>query len=142
MESQLRFWSKVEKTSSCWNWMSAKNNRGYGRFWLDNRFVLAHRLSYEWLVGEIRDGMELDHLCKNPTCVNPKHLEPVVHRVNILRGDTIMALEAKQGHCKNGHPLTKENCRPDKWVQGERACIICQRAYYRAWWHRNKRERC
>lgn len=39
-------------------------------------------------VGPITDGLELDHLCNVPSCVNPDHLEPVTHAENMrcIRG--------------------------------------------------------
>ena len=48
--------------------------------------VLAHRVYYERHVGPVPEGLELDHLCRNPGCVNPEHLEPVTHAENIRRG--------------------------------------------------------
>lgn len=77
-----RFWSKVEKTPTCWLWTGAKHPHGYGQF--DKRG--SHRVSFEFFYGPIRAGMVLDHLCRNPSCVNPKHLEQVTHRENIKRG--------------------------------------------------------
>lgn len=68
-----RFWEKVNKTDSCWNWIGAKQN-GYGIARANGKSNLAHRLSYSWEVGEIPDGVQLDHMCHNRSCVNPAHL--------------------------------------------------------------------
>ena len=79
-----RFWSKVDKRgpSECWNWLASKSPLGYGCF--DKRG--AHRVAYEALRGAVPVGLVLDHLCRNPGCVNPAHLEAVTHRENIRRG--------------------------------------------------------
>ena len=81
---ELRFWSKVEKTDSCWTWRAATNPKGYGVFvWEKGGGArVAHRLSYEQLRGPIPTGMVLDHLCWNRTCVNPDHLRPVSVKAN------------------------------------------------------------
>ena len=72
-----RFWAKVNKTDGCWEWSGAINTGGYGSFWNGIREVKAHRFAYELLCEQIRDGLTLDHLCRNRSCVNPAHLEPV-----------------------------------------------------------------
>jgi len=48
--------------------------------------VYAHRAFYERYRGPIPDGLHLDHLCRNPPCVNPDHLEPVSNAENLRRG--------------------------------------------------------
>ncbi len=100
-----RFWPKVEKTFSCWIWTAGKNNKGYGMIWdaEEGRQVLAHRASYQMMKGPIPEGLSLDHLCRNPACVNPDHLEPVTHKENLRRGNTPGSLAARTGHCKRGH---------------------------------------
>jgi len=95
----------------------------------------AHRLSYEELVTEIPSGLELDHLCRNPACVNPWHLEPVPHRVNVLRGVSPNAMRARQTECKRGHPLAGENLHVTR--EGYRRCKTCIRVARMDWYRRN-----
>jgi hypothetical protein len=82
-----RFWEKVTKTETCWLWTGATITGNYGRFWVsDSRpRVPAHRFSYEVYVGPIPEGLVVDHLCSNPPCVNPAHLEPVTQWENLRR---------------------------------------------------------
>jgi len=118
-------WSRVDRSGNCWVWVGGLS-RGYGRFQLNGRKgprVLAHRLVWEELCGPVPRGFELDHLCRNKRCVNPSHLEVVTHRENVLRGDGLAAREAKQTHCKWGHPFDGENT---VIRQGKRYCRACQ----------------
>jgi len=72
--------------NSCWLWQGIINEAGYGKLKVSKRWVKAHRYSYELFVGDIPEGLTLDHLCRNRSCVNPGHLEPVTLRENVLRG--------------------------------------------------------
>jgi hypothetical protein len=88
-------WAKVlEGSSGCWYWMGGKDADGYGALNLpcgradgsrSNYVVRAHRYFYQEFFGPIGSGLELDHLCRNRSCVNPTHLEPVTHAVNMFR---------------------------------------------------------
>src|SRR4051812_43428872 len=79
----------------CWLWAGAKNDRGYPQVGHEGRTVYAHRLYYTLLVGAIPPGLDLDHLCRKRSCVNPQHLEPVTHAENVRRGATTkLTLEA------------------------------------------------
>jgi hypothetical protein len=51
--------------------------------------MVAHRYAYEWLIGPIPIGLDLDHLCRTRECVNPNHLEPVTRKENIRRSDLV-----------------------------------------------------
>jgi len=81
-----RFWPKVDASGDCWVWVAYRDPNGYGSFYRDGGPTYAHRVAWELLVGSIPEGLVIDHLCKNPPCVNPDHLEPVPQRVNVLRG--------------------------------------------------------
>lgn len=124
-----RLWEKVEKTETCWLWTAKKHPRGYGHIWSGGshgRTLQAHRVAYELLKGPIPEGLTLDHLCRNTSCVNPDHLEPVTMSVNLLRGDGLPAKNARKTHCHRGHEFTAKNTytRPN----GQRQCRICKRA--------------
>lgn len=76
-----RFWSHVEKTDSCWLWTASKS-RGYGKLTLHGRTAWAHRVAFEMGNGPIPKGMEIDHICRVPACVNPSHLRLATHKEN------------------------------------------------------------
>jgi HNH endonuclease len=90
---------------------------------------MAHRVVYETLVGPIPDGLVIDHLCRNPRCVRPDHMEPVTNQVNVLRGIGITALRKQKTHCPAGHAYSLENTRYSK--EGKRNCRTCARDRYR-----------
>lgn len=121
-----RFWAKVEWSEGCWAWLGARTAAGYGRFWAKPHFIAAHRMSYILGVGPIADGMQLDHLCRNPNCVNPAHLEPVTPRVNVLRAASGAGDRAARTHCPAGHPYDAANTYLAK--SNQRHCRECQLA--------------
>ena len=123
-----RFWSKVDKTDSCWNWIACKDKLGYGRFHYGSRtqHVLSHRFAYELIKGNIPEGLELDHLCRNSSCVNPEHLEAVTHQVNNSRGDyknTVLKHRLRI-FCERGHPYSIKNTYMNN---NHRYCRTCKR---------------
>jgi HNH endonuclease len=127
-----KFFRYVVKTQQCWNWVGSKNKAGYGRLWFSGEYVLAHRLSYELLRGEIPERLELDHLCRNPGCVNPDHLEAVTHAENNLRGISPPAHNARATHCIRGHRFDADNTR--YLAGGRRRCKTCDRIQHREAW--------
>lgn len=122
----------------CWVWLGQRDAQGYGTFNHDGKKVRAHRYAYEHHRGEIPAGLEPDHLCKRPECVNPNHLELVSHRENVLRSSNHVAQQAKQTACKRGHPFTPENTRIKKG--NKRECRTCHRERERERSYRRKHD--
>lgn len=118
-----------ELANGCWEWNSGKSD-GYGA-WKDpasGKRVRAHREAYRRAHGWIpphESGLQLDHLCRNPGCVNPAHLELVTHKENLARG---RHHGREQARCKHGHRLSGKNLyvRP---VDGARVCRRCTRVH-------------
>lgn len=132
-----RFWSKVDKGESCWLWTAAVHSGGYGVIRVGSspgKLLYAHRVSYEIANGPIPRGKHLDHLCRNPRCCNPKHLEAVDPRTNMLRGMAPAAKAVRRGHCEKGHPY--DYLRPDGHG---RQCVTCKHEYWKEWYAKNKK---
>lgn len=71
--------------SPCWTWLLAKSEDDYGMVRVNGTLQKAHRHYWEQRNGPIPDGLEIDHLCRNPSCVNPDHLEPVTRTEHQIR---------------------------------------------------------
>lgn len=132
------FWSAVEKSDGCWGWKMHKTRMGYGEFTVYKMGKFrAHRVAWElYHDRRVPDGLVLDHLCRNKSCVNPHHLEAVTQQVNVLRGTA----RATKTHCKRGHEFTPENTRYYKGPRIWRACRPCIRIE-RAAYKRRRRAR-
>jgi hypothetical protein len=121
-----RLLAKLRYEHGCWIFYGALT-KGYGEIGTGGhrgRPAYAHRVAYESFVGPIPAGYHIDHLCREPRCCNPQHLEPVPHGENILRGSTFSARNKAKTHCVNGHAFDDENTYT--W-HGQRKCKQCQR---------------
>jgi len=125
-----RFATKIALADTgCIEWIGGKSNTGYGQIFSgpgSTAKLMAHRWSYEYHTGNpIPAGLEIDHLCGNPSCVNPEHLEPVTHTENLMRGNSFSAVNARRTHCTRGHEFSADNIR---WRNGStRECRACIR---------------
>lgn len=121
-----RFWTKVEMTTGCWLWNGAKDSSGYGHLKINGKVISAHRFSYKLFFKSIPKNKELDHLCRNRSCVNPRHLEPVTSYENMVRGESPYAKNKRKTHCVNGHILDSKNIYPTKYKNTvHRRCRKC-----------------
>ncbi len=87
----------------CWIWVHFISRWGYGRHQRGRgRFgSSAHRLAYIQFRGPIPNDLELDHLCRQRSCVRPDHLEPVSHRENCRRGALTKADDIIRGNIRS-----------------------------------------
>lgn len=141
-----RFWDKCMPCpmSGCWIWTAATNRDGYGQFRLEPRRPMrrAYRLAYETLVGQVPDGLELDHIrCSTRACCNPAHLKPVTHQQNMRRSPTSLAtLNAAKDACPLGHSYDV-GCAYDAGnAASGRRCRECRNAQTRARYHAERRK--
>ncbi len=115
----------LDEESGCWVWTASTRGPNpvhqYGQIRVGDRVLEAHRVMYALVVGDIPPGLTLDHLCRNPRCVNPAHLEAVSHRENVLRGVAPSALNARKTHCVNGHEFAPRLADRDR-----RRCSACR----------------
>jgi len=109
----------------CWLWQGHIDRTGYGTFKGHGTFR-PYVAVYEWVFGSKGVGMQLDHLCRVPACVNPFHCEPVTRSENIRRAvpfGTIGKANREKTICKWGHALTPENVYMHK---DRRQCRECR----------------
>lgn len=115
--------------SGCWEWQKGKTKAGYGQVTLSGKRQYAHRVMYVLFYGEIEIGKIVDHICNNPSCINPKHLQAISQLDNTIRSQiAIPAKNKRKTHCKNGHEFTLENTytrqRANRNI--ERDCMACR----------------
>jgi hypothetical protein len=132
LEAFQRFMSRIvcHIPTGCWQYSGRLNRDTHSQVKLAGRNRLGHRLAYEWLVGPIPSTLVLDHLCRNRSCVNPAHLEPVTAKENVMRGYGAPAIHARKTHCPQGHPYDETNTI--LLTDGGRRCRTCAEGYYAA----------
>jgi hypothetical protein len=101
----------------CWEWRGGSTG-GRGVMALAGTTQYVYHLTYQFFTGPIPGGLTLDHLCRNPACVNPDHLEVVTRAVNVRRQ------AATATTCRNGHPISESYVHP---TTGYRRCRLCHR---------------
>lgn len=126
-----RFLAKIDKNSdkswnntNCWEWLGAKNGKGYGNFiyWNNEnnlKRIYVHRFSHQVFIGPIPYKFTIHHKCKTKNCVNPEHLQACSYKDHSKKDGN-----GAKTHCKHGHEFTLENTYISK--EGHRYCKICR----------------
>jgi len=120
-EELVRFNSKWIQEGECHMWQAYTDKDGYGTFFFKRLGRRAHRVSYYMHIGDIPEGLVVDHICGRAGCVNPAHLRTLTVKENNLDSRNVGAINARKTHCKNGHPF-------DRKYGKQRYCSICQAA--------------
>ncbi len=122
----------IDVVTGCWVWQANKLKKGYGRFGLDDKPKLVHIFIYEYYVGPIPDGYEVDHLCCNKSCCNPDHLEAVPREENQRRW-LVLKTDCLRGHAYAEHGFIDS--------AGRRRCRVCTNEKNRAYKAKKRLER-
>jgi HNH endonuclease len=131
-EALQKLWGRMDgkfvvRERGCWEWIGAKTEKGYGYMAKTGTTKYAHRISYWFHLGEIPDGLQPDHVCRNRACINPSHLEPVTSGENTRRGSSV-AVKLSIRSCAKGHPFDGRNTGI-RGATGHRYCKQCHREH-------------
>jgi len=103
--------------SKCWEWNGFKNKLGYGLFWLNNKQYRVHKFSLEKkLDRKLQTDEVTRHMCHNPCCCNPDHLEVGTQQDNI--NDKILAGRQSKGEKNGASKLTDGQISEIRAYQG------------------------
>lgn len=114
-----RIMDRVKFEDGCWLCSLFINHKGYSTVGVRRSVFRSHRVMWELDRGPIPDGLTIDHLCKNKSCVNPDHMEIVSVAENTARAQ---CSSFGRGYCKRGHDTSLPGSRTNK---GQ--CIQCRR---------------
>lgn len=121
-EELARFDLKWKQVGQCHVWQGPLDKDGYGTFFLRRKGRRAHRVGYFSMHGPVPQGMIINHTCRNPSCVNPQHLQAVSIVDNTMKDSASMGyINSQKTHCPQGHPY-------DRKYGKQRYCSVCQAA--------------
>lgn len=80
VERTMAKFTRSPDENGCTEWAGYRNRKGYGIASTGQRWPLAksgraHRIAWVLARGPIPEGLELDHVCENTSCVNVDHLQ-------------------------------------------------------------------
>lgn len=121
-----RFWTKVDKTPTCWLWTGALYWHGYGKFWFHRRWVVASRFSWAIEHGTF-PLLFVCHHCDVPACVRPEHLFEGSQADNLRDAARKGRIASGERHGMNTHPELRRSgdkhwskFHPERVASGDR----------------------
>lgn len=107
----------------CWKWGGFLRKQDSRPIMYKNRY--AYRVMYEAARGAIPSGVVCHHLCENPWCVNPWHIEVITQSEHLQRYNIhANHRERRKTHCVHGHPFDETNT---VHTATQRVCKTCRR---------------
>lgn len=120
----------VVTEAGCWEWQGSRGHKGHGMVWFSGRMRPVHRVVFELLTGlSTASAEDMDHLCRNPPCCRPDHVEPVTHAENMRRG--IQSFAARQTCLSGRHDITLPGSVSVIGTARKRRCRECLNEYRR-----------
>lgn len=133
-----RFWARINilGVDECWVPKNAVGKPPRYHVYRDasGRSAGTHRYAYAYAKGSFSKSLTIDHLCRNPACSNPNHLEAVTYLENNLRSSRVT-----KTHCKRNHPYSGDNIYYSP--KGDRSCVQCRRESERRYAEKLKEKR-
>ena len=121
------FAARTQRRGGCLIWTGATNKAGYGSISSDGKEHLAHRWAFEKKRGPIPEGMMVDHICHNPSCVESTHLRLATRTENVryrkgatrrsrtgIRGLSQLSNGVWSGRVQSGENIWRRNFPPDQ----------------------------
>lgn len=100
---------RTERRGDCLIWTGAVHDMGYGIIWNGTKIERAHRWAYRTFIGPISDAAEIDHMCSNRLCCEPRHLRATTHKQNcenlrLVRSNSRTGIRGVSRNTKGGKP--------------------------------------
>ncbi len=126
----------IIRENDCWHYPLVATTPGYLQIRFEGRVYQLHRLFYERLVGCIPVRHVLHHCCEDRGCINPDHLQPMLHADHLRHHAEQRAQRhprppkppdrrgrSKQTHCCRGHEFRPATTR--YYPNGTKTCRLC-----------------
>jgi hypothetical protein len=127
-DMEERALNRLAFTDYCWEWTGRRDANGYGCLRLKGRYIRAHRAMMEWILGRsLRREEVVDHLCRNPACARPSHLEVVTAASNTQRGSVAKIDQEKARLIRAGRMAgrTFADLGAEFGIHGSEALRVC-----------------